>query len=210
MTVVSGSDSSQPLAIVRPRTNNAGHVRAVAVVVLRVVIVIDEIPATPIVDVAVAIVVETVGRAAGAHFATVQPHQRAAAIIAAKLGVSEVDAAIDHSDDDIRIARRDGPGFGGVDVGIGHPDVAVDNLSSVVEAPLRRVLRIGGNLIQRHHKIRLGILDARVEAQFGQHKCEVFRGCFNELEIDLLVILQLVERTGCQRFLPRLLGSLHL
>jgi hypothetical protein len=50
-------------------------VRAVAVIVERVVVLVDEVPAAPVVDVAVAVVVDAVRPAARAVLALVDPRR---------------------------------------------------------------------------------------------------------------------------------------
>ena len=55
-------DARDADAVVAERADRAGDVRAVAVVVDRVVVVVDEVPAAEVVDVAVAVVVDAVVR----------------------------------------------------------------------------------------------------------------------------------------------------
>ena len=52
-----------------------------------------------------------------------------------------VDAGVDHGDDDVAAARRDVPGLGGVDVGVG----AAAGLAGVVHAPQLGEARVVGD-----------------------------------------------------------------
>ena len=60
-------------AVVPGRADRAGDVRPVAVVVHRVVVIVHEVPAAPVVDVAVVVVVDPVRPAAAAVLARVDP-----------------------------------------------------------------------------------------------------------------------------------------
>jgi hypothetical protein len=60
--------------VVADRSDRAGDVRAVAVVVGRVAVAVGVVPATPVVDVAVSVVVDPVRSAARAALAGVRPH----------------------------------------------------------------------------------------------------------------------------------------
>ena len=78
------------------------------------VVVVAEVPAVDVVDVAVAVVVDAVGLATAARFAGVRPGA------VGKVRVAEVDAVIDDRDDRRRVAGRDAERLAAVDVGIGR------------------------------------------------------------------------------------------
>ena len=72
------------------RADGARHVRAVAVVVHRVGVVVDEVVAVDVVDVAVAVVVEP----SAGDLGRVRPD------VGGEVGMRVVDAGVDHADDD--------------------------------------------------------------------------------------------------------------
>ena len=106
-----------------------GDVRAVAVVVERVVVVVHEVPAVDVVDVAVAVVVDAVARTARARLARVRPDVRR------EIGVVPVHARVDHRDDNRRASGRGRPGLGSVDVRIRGSRGGLHRLTGVVQAP---------------------------------------------------------------------------
>jgi len=73
---------------------------SMALVVRGIVVAIREVPAAPVVDIAVSVVVEAVRAAAGAVLPCVDPDVRG------EVGMREVDARVDDGDDDIRAAGR--------------------------------------------------------------------------------------------------------
>ena len=119
------ADPVAPLGV-----DDAHHHRAVGVGRARVVVVVVEVPAFPVVDEAVAVVVHAVVR----NLALVVPD------VAGQILVVDVRSRVQHRHDDRRIARRQVPGALGVDVGAG----SAAGLSGVVESPLLPVLRVVG------------------------------------------------------------------
>ena len=63
-------------AVVADRADRAGDVRPVPLVVCRVVVAVDEVPAAPVVDVAVAVVVDVIRATAAAVLSGVDPRVR--------------------------------------------------------------------------------------------------------------------------------------
>ena len=132
---------------VERRGDRPGHVRPVEVVaeIVDGVVVVAEVPAMDVVDVAVGVVVDAVRLAAAARFAGVRPGTRR------EVGMAEVDAVVDDRDDRARAAGRDPERLASVDVdvggaaGAGRPEEQV--LAGVVEAPqlvpVRLVRRVG-------------------------------------------------------------------
>src|SRR5918996_640350 len=116
-------DAGDSRAVVADRSDDPSDVRAVPVVVVRVVVVAHEVPAAPVVDVAVAVVVEPVGAAAGTVLAGVDPE------VPRQVGMRHVEAGVENPDHDIGTATRDSPGFLGVDVIVGRAGSAVDGLA---------------------------------------------------------------------------------
>ena len=150
------------LVVVADGADDARHVRAVAVVVHRVVgrqaqhgVVGAEVPAADVVDVAVAVVVEIVVR----YFAGIDPH------VVGQVRMGVVHAGVDHRDDDVPAARRLVPGFDRADVG--------RRQGGVLEPPLADEHRVVRRAVGTHHVIRLGIEHVRIRAQFFQLGGEV-------------------------------------
>ena len=123
-------DADHAGAVVAGRGDRAGDVRAVAVAVLREVVLGDEVPALVVVDEAVAVVVDAVGLAPVALLAGV------AGELALQVLVGGVDAGVDDRDGD---ARADAalPGLGRVDVA---------SSAGVVEAPERGPVGVVGRV----------------------------------------------------------------
>ena len=115
--------------VVADGADDARHVSAVAVAVLDVVVVLDEVPAVDVVYEAVVVVVDAVA----GNFAGVGPD------VGCQIRVRKVDSGVDHADHDAPRSGGDIPGLRRMDVGADHA-VAVDG--GVVEAPLRREARI--------------------------------------------------------------------
>ncbi len=122
-------------------TDRARDMRPVAVVVERGVVLLDEVPAARVVDLAVPVLVPAAGRV------VVDPDVRR------EVGVRVGDAAVDHGDDHVAAPRVQVPGLGRVDVVVG----------GLVEAPEVREARV-----VRHRRgqvrdvVRLGELDGGV------------------------------------------------
>src|SRR4029450_14083922 len=95
----------------------------------RVVVVLYEVPAAPVVDVAVAVFVDSVRPAAGAILALVDPD------VLGELRMCNVDARVDDGDGDVRAACGDGPRFLRVDVRVGGAARPVPLLAPRAECP---------------------------------------------------------------------------
>ena len=78
---------------------------AVVVVIVRISVVVDEVPSMEVVDVAVGVVVDAVV----GNFAGIGPD------VGLEVGMVEVDARIDDGHHDRRIAQRVRPGTGRID-----------------------------------------------------------------------------------------------
>ena len=120
---------------VEGRGDRPGHVRAMPVVVDVVdgVVVVAEVPAVDVVDVAVAVVVDPVGLLAAARLARVRPRPRG------QVRMAEVDPVVDDRHDRARRAGRDAQRLATVDVDVGRAAgerrALQDVLAGVVEAP---------------------------------------------------------------------------
>ena len=125
-------DAGHPEAVVACGGDRSGDVRAVAVVVGRIVVAVHEVPPAPVVDVAVAVIVEAVRPAAGAVLARIDPD------VLREVRMRDVDAGVDDGDHDVRAPGRDRPRFLRVDVRVGGARRVVHGLAGVVEAPQPR------------------------------------------------------------------------
>src|SRR5262249_52726301 len=83
-------DTGHAGGVVSRRADGAGHVRAMAVVVVRIVVPVDEVPAVNVVDVPVAVVIDPVRR----DLAGIGPD------IGGEIRVVGVHARVDHGHDD--------------------------------------------------------------------------------------------------------------
>ena len=122
-------DAGHADAVVAGRGDRPRDVRSVAVVVRRVVVVVHEVPAAPVVDVAVAVVVEAVRPAARAVLALVDPD------VLGEIGVRHVDTGVDDRDGDVGASGGDGPRLLRVDVRIGRAGRVVHRLASCCRGP---------------------------------------------------------------------------
>ena len=155
--------------VVSDRTDRAGDVRPVPLVVCRVVVAVDEVPAAPVVDVAVSVVVDVIRAAAVAVLSGVDPRVRG------EIGMRLVDAGVDHGDHHAGISGRDRPGCVHVGVRVGGAGPAVDELAGVAQPPeavVERIVRDGGRL---EHVVRLRVPDERVSAELGEHRVPTAR-----------------------------------
>ena len=116
-------------AVVAARAGDARDVSAVAVDVLRVVVAVDEVPAAPVVDEAVAVVVATVGLLAAAVLTRVSPQVRS------EVGVVVGEPRVGDRHQRRGPAGRDGPGIGRVDVGVRRARRSLHRLAGVREPP---------------------------------------------------------------------------
>ena len=109
------ADDARP---VQRRRDRPGDVRAVTVVagIVDRRVVMAEVPAVDVVDVAVAVVVDAVaGRLAG-----VGP------LASREVRVAEIDTVVDHRDDDARLALLDAERLESVDIDVGDPGLRLD------------------------------------------------------------------------------------
>ena len=90
------------------------------------VVVVAEVPAVDVVDIAVGIVVEAVGRG----LARVHPQP------AGEVGMGAVDTVIQHGHHEVRVAGGELPRLGDVHVDVRSPGEGLDHLTGVVERPL--------------------------------------------------------------------------
>src|SRR5262249_15114969 len=134
-------DPGDAAAVVGHGADGAGHVRPVVVVVHGVAVVVDEVVAVNVIDVAVAVVVDAVA----GDLAGVGPD------VGRQVGMVIVHAGVDGRHEDAAGARGDVPRLGGVDVGI---DGAAA-LAGVVQAPERAEGGVIGDLVQGDLKIGL-------------------------------------------------------
>ena len=136
------------------RGNRARDVRPVAVPVLRGRVLLDEVPAADVVDVAVAVVVEPVA----GDLIRIAPGVRG------EIGVRERDAGVDHRHGHAR-AGGDVPGLGRVDVRVGDARQPGDGLTRVVEPPELAEARVVRERVEAQTPIRLDIPHVRVQLQ---------------------------------------------
>src|SRR5262245_41523900 len=117
-------DADHADSVIADGGDGARHVRAVPVLILRVVVVGEEIPAVDVVDEAVVVVVDAVaGDLAGIRID-----------VGGQVRVSEINAAVQHADDHRAAAGGDVPGLGSIDVRVGNADLPEDGLAGVVQA----------------------------------------------------------------------------
>ncbi len=143
-------DARDADAVVAHRADRSGHVRPVAAIVHRVVVVVVEVPAVDVVDVAVAVVVDVVA----GNLARVDPD------VVGQIGMRVVDARVDNAHHDVRRPGRHVPGVHGADVGAGHAAA----LAGVVEAPQVAEIRIVGRVFDLEREVRLEVRKA------GEHR----------------------------------------
>jgi hypothetical protein len=105
-------DTGDPDVIVGHPGDGPGHVRAVAVVVHRIVVVAGEVPAEHVVDEAVVIVIDAVVLAAATGFTGITPK------VGLQIFVRVVDARIDDGDENAGRTGLHVPGFRCIDVGV--------------------------------------------------------------------------------------------
>ena len=151
----------------------------VPVVVGRIVVAVHEVPAAPVVDVAVAVVVDPVRPAAGAVLALVDPD------VLGKIRMRDVDTCVDDGDGDVRAARGDGPRFLRVDVRVRGAARPVHLLARVVEAPLLREGRVVRNVGRMEDEVRLRVGDARVLLEGTDRPARVRRAYRDDGAVDL-------------------------
>ena len=128
------------------------------------VVVVAEVPAVDVVDVAVEVIVDAIGLATAAQFAGVRPGA------VSEVRVAEVDPVVDDRHDRGRVAGRDTERLPRVDVGIdraaGVWDAAEQILTEVLEAPQLVPERFPGRVrIQEAAMVDANALDVRVGAE---------------------------------------------
>ncbi len=154
-------DAGHADAVVAARGDDPGDAGAVAEVVGGLVVALDEVPPAPVVDVAVAVVVDAVVLAAAAGLARVAPQVRR------EVRLAEADARVHHGDLDVGRAGRAAPRVDGIDVGARDAGRVVDELAVVAQAPFlveERVVRHAG---AAHAPVGLRPGDARVALEGG-------------------------------------------
>ena len=127
-------------AVVAGAGDGPGNVSAVAVVVHRVAVVVDEVVSVDVVDEPVAVVVDSVS----GNLAGVGPD------VGGQIDVIVVHARVDHSDHDVAASGGDVPGFCRVDVGVGR----TAGLTRVVHPPERRDELVVGHRLQLLHDVQ--------------------------------------------------------
>ena len=144
------------------RPDRPGDVRPVAVVVERIVVVVHEVPAMHVVDVAVPVVVDAVACTPRARLARVRPDVRR------EIGVVPVHSRVDHRNDNRRASGRRRPGLGSVDVHVRGSRGGLHRLTGVVQAPELAEERIVRKRVDAVDGVRLGETYARVPAKLRQ------------------------------------------
>ena len=139
---------------------------SVLTVVVDAVVVVAEVPAVDVVDVAVAVIVDPVGFATVAQFAGVRPRAFG------EVGMGEVDAIIDERDDRRRVTGRDAERLAGVDVGIGRAlrSGIAAALAQVLESPQLVPQRLAGRVrIKETSVVDAHAEDIRVGLKSREH-----------------------------------------
>jgi hypothetical protein len=153
--------------------DGAGDVGAVAVLVGGDVVGGDEVPAAPVVDVAVVVVVEVVGLAPGAGLAGVRGD------LAGEIGLGQGDAGVDDGDGDARAGGAERPCLGGVDVGVEGAGAPEDRLAGVAQRPLLGEAGVGGRGVDR--RVGLGVDDVGVGVERGERLGQLAGGGADDL-----------------------------
>src|SRR6266480_82246 len=146
-----------PDGVVADRTDRAGDVRAVEVIVHRVPCVGDRIDPVAVVHVAVAVVVEPVIVALG----RIHPH------VGGEIDVVVIHTGVDDGDHYIGAAGGDVPGGECADVRSRGRRAA--QLPGVIEVPLLREQRIVRGGSGAHNEVRLDVLDTRLMRELRRH-----------------------------------------
>ncbi len=152
--------------------------RAVVVVVEGIRVVRDEVPASRVVDQAIAVVVDAVHRI-----------ERVRPLPTREIGVAEVDARVADRYDGARAARLGVPGLRRVDVRVG----GAAGLPGVVEAPELAERGIVWNRKQRDDVVGLHIPDPRVARERLGHQCCLRLRNLDDARPDLLEALLLLR-----------------
>lgn len=140
---------------VAPGRDGGGHGGAVGVVVVRVGVAVERIPAQDVVDVAVTVIIHAVA----CGLTGVRPGN--------ELGVADVQAGVDDADLHVGVAALQRPGLRRVDVRI-HDAGAADVLPGVVQAPLHGEGRVRGKGRDAGRRIWGGPGHKRGAPQLGQ------------------------------------------
>ena len=178
-------DARDADAVVAGRADRPGDVRAVAVVVDRVVVVVRRSPSRASRRRSRCRRCRCRRAAAAAVLAGVDPH------VGREVGVRVVDAGVDHRDRHTGAAGRDVPRLGGVDVGVRRAREAVDRLAGVVQAPEVRERRVVRRRFGVHDEVRLRVADARILAQLRQGRLDGIGAHMSERAVDPLEALLL-------------------
>ena len=149
-------DAGDADPIVADRADDARHMRAVSVAVLHVVVVLDEVPAVHVVDVAVVVAVDS----DPLGFTGIRPD------VGGEIGVGEVDPGVDDRHHHALRTGGDIPRLRRVDVGADQP-VAADG--GVAEAPLRGEARVIRDRRGLEHEVGLERIDAGSAGRPREH-----------------------------------------
>ena len=154
------ADDARP--VVADRSDRPGDVRPVAVVVGRVIVVVHEVPAMDVVDVAVGIVVDPVVFAAWAGLSRIGPD------VCGEIGVVPVHARVDHRNDDRVTPGRRRPRLWRVDVGVGRSGRAFHGLADVVQAPELREGWVVRKRVDAIRDVLFGKPNTRIAAELRE------------------------------------------
>ena len=172
-------DAGHRATVVASRADRAGDVGSVThlhVVVTRVVVVVDEVPAVRIIDETVAVIVDVVGLLAATGLTRIRPE------VAGKIGMVVIDARVDDRDDHARATGGDIPRFGSIDVGIQGPTGTEHRLAGVVQGPEVAETVVVGNRVGTVDVVRLDELHTRLAPQGVHRRRRRFAGCeFHQL-----------------------------
>jgi hypothetical protein len=140
-----------------------------AVVVERFVVVVDEVPAVHVVDVAVAVVVDAVVLAARTRLPGIRPD------VGRQVGMVVVHPGVDHRDDDGVASGCRRPGFWSIDVCIRRSGRAVHGLTRVAYSPELSHVLVVREGVDAVGGILFGESDARIATKLRERTPAVGR-----------------------------------
>src|SRR5207249_4485976 len=146
-------DSHHSHAVVPHRPDGPGHVGAVPIIIERVVVVVDEVPAMHVVDEAVVVVVDAVPR----DLSWIGPD------VGGQVGVANVDPGIDDGHHHAPAPGAHAPGALGPDICPRGPSC----LPPVVQGVHLRIAGVVGNEVDSHPVVGLGVAHVRIVLQAG-------------------------------------------
>ena len=132
--------------VVADGTNGTSTMGTVAMVVIRITIIVDEVVAVDIVDVAIAIIVDSIPR----DFAGIHPH------VGGEVLMIPVHTRVDDTNDNRPCSSRNVPRFGSINIDIVHTTC----LAGVMQTPEAVERRIVGLTVDRNHVVGLGVAHA--------------------------------------------------